>query len=337
MSTEPEQFLDDPPQALGHAEPTGKPSRHCSGFVLLVLAVFPSCSDSVDHDFDTSVPVAAYAIEHPEVAFDEGHANRHTSRGTYAPFVDLLGNDGYDVERVRERFTSEVLATCRVLVIAGARGPGDDPAAPAFEPAECDAIEGFVRGGGGLLLVTDHFPFGSAVEALGARFGVRMSLGMSFDEMEFDREFGDTSELAYSRANWLLRSHPVTEGRWSGERVERVVTFTGQSVQGPEGSTLFLRHSPTAILREARPSVSLASVNGAKEGEVALDLGAQRSGKDWGQGVALQHGAGRVVVLGEATMLTALKDGQEKIGMNRRGNDDRKLALNILHWLSGAH
>jgi len=303
---------------------------------LVVLTLSASCSDPVDHDFDTSVPVAAYAIEHPAVAFDEGHANRHTSRGTYAPFVDLLENDGYDVERVRERFTSAVLAPCRVLVIVGARAPGQDPAAPAFEPAECDAIEAFVRVGGGLLLVTDHYPYGSAVQALGARFGVRMSLGMSFDEMEFDREFGNSSELAYSRLNWLLRSHPVTDGRWSGERVERVVTFTGQSVQGPEGSTLFLRHSPTAILRDAKPSVSLAALGRGKEDEVALDLGAERSGKDWGQGVAFRHGSGRVVVLGEATMLTALLDGEAKVGMNRRGNDNRKLALNILHWLSGA-
>jgi len=300
------------------------------------VALLVACSDPVDHDFDTSVPVAAYAIDHPRVAFDEGHANRHTSGGTYEPFADLIGNDGYEIDPLRGRIANEDLEGCRVLVIAGARGPGDDAAAAAFEPAECDAIEAFVRGGGGLLLVTDHDPYGSAVQSLGARFGVRMSLGMSFDEMEFDREFGDSSELAYSRANWLLRRHPVTEGRWSGERVERVVTFTGQSVQGPEGSTLFLRHSPTAILREVKPSASLASMSGAKKGEVALDLGAERSGKDWGQGVALEHGAGRVVVLGEATMLTALLDGDEKVGMNRRGNDNRKLALNIMHWLSGA-
>jgi hypothetical protein len=311
--------------------------KQVAALLPLVLGALASCSDPVDHDFDTSVPVATYAIEHPTVGFDEGHANRHTSQGTYEPFVELLGNDGYELDRIRGRFTKEVLASCRVLVIAGARGPDEDTAAPAFESAECDAIEAFVRGGGGLLLVTDHYPYGNAVQALGARFGVKMSLGMSFDEMEFDREFGDSSELAYSRANWLLRRHPVTEGRWSGERVERVVTFTGQSVQGPEGSTLFLRHSPTAVLRDVRPSTAVAAVGSAKKGDVGLELGAEHSGQDWGQGVALQHGDGRVVVLGEATMLTALLEGEDKVGMNRRGNDNRKLALNILHWLSGAN
>lgn len=304
--------------------------------LLLGLAILPSCHDPVDHDFDTSVAVAAYAIDHPDVAFDEGHGNRHTCGGTYEPFFELLENDGYAVAPVRERFTRESLAPWRVLVIAGAQGRGDDPAAAAFEPAECDAIEAYVRDGGALLLVTDHYPFGSAVETLGARFGVKMSGGMSFDDMEFDREFGDSSELAYSRLNHLLRRHEVTEGRWSGERIERVVTFTGQSVQGPEGSTLFLQHSPTAVLREAKPSVALASVGGAKEGEIHLELGAERPAVDWGQGLAMRHGAGRVVVLGDATMITALLDGEEKVGMNRRGNDNRRLALNILHWLSGA-
>jgi len=303
---------------------------------LVVPVLLGGCSDPVDHDFDTSVAVPAYALEHPEVAFDEGHANRHTLRGTYEPFADLLENDGYDLRPFRGRFTAETLAPCRVLVIAGARGGSDDPAAPAFDAAECDAIEGFVRAGGGLLLVTDSYPFGPAVEALGRRFGVRMSLGVTFDEMEFDREFGDSSELAYSRANWLLRSHPVTDGRWSGERVERVVSFTGQSVQGPEGSTLFLKHGSTAILRDARPSTAQAAIVFVKKGEVALELGAEHSGRDWGQGIALRHGSGRVVVLGDATMLTALVDGEDKVGMNRRGNENRKLALNVLHWLSGA-
>jgi len=304
--------------------------------LLLVLAGLPACSDSVDREFDTSVAVPAYAIDHPDVAFDEGHGNRHTCEGTYRPFIELLENDGYAVAPVRDRFTRETLAPWRVLVIAAARAASDEKGASAFEPAECDAIEAFVRDGGALLLATDHDPFASAVAALGKRFGVEMSLGMSFDEMEFDREFGDSSELAYSRANWLLRRHEVTEGRWSGERIERVVTFTGQSVRGPEGSSLFLQHSPTAVLREVKTGVTLASIGGGKEGDIHLELGAERPAVGWGQGLALRHGAGKVVVLGDATMLTALLEGEDKVGMNRRGNDNRKLALNILHWLSGA-
>jgi hypothetical protein len=49
---------------------------------------------------------------------------------------------------------------------------------------------------------------------------------------------------------------------------------------------------------------------------------------------------GRIVVLGEAAMLSAqiatFPDGSAvKAGMNVAGNDNRQFALNALHWLSG--
>jgi hypothetical protein len=43
------------------------------------------------------------------------------------------------------------------------------------------------------------------------------------------------------------------------------------------------------------------------------------------------------VVLGEAAMMSAQLAGPQKMkfGMNRPGIDNRQLALNIMHWLSG--
>jgi hypothetical protein len=62
--------------------------------------------------------------------------------------------------------------------------------------------------------------------------------------------------------------------------------------------------------------------------------------------IAYTLGRGRVVVNGEAGMLSAQvfkqknQDGTEtfvdKMGMNVPGNDDRQYVLNVLHWLSGA-
>ena len=57
----------------------------------------------------------------------------------------------------------------------------------------------------------------------------------------------------------------------------------------------------------------------------------------------MAFGKGKVVVFGEAALFSAqvitLPDGDRqrvmKIGMNVLGNDDRQLALNVLHWLSG--
>jgi len=302
-----------------------------SALWLLALPLATSCGDHGDPDYDTSVAEPTCKDEHPEVAFDEGHKEHHKARGTYRPFVELARNDGYDVDRIDDPIGEDTLAKYKLLVIACAMGDNETGDAAAFTPAECTAIERWVDAGGGLLLVTDHFPFGSAAESLGSKFGVEMSRGMTADAIQYDRESKDDTQLEFSRANRLLAAHPITEGRSEAERVERVVTFTGQSVKGPETSALFLRHGATAQMREPHARVEKSG----GDVKVLVEYGEEKPAAGWGQGVALLHGKGRVVVLGEAAVLSAQLDGKRKVGMNLAGNDDRKLALNILHWLSG--
>jgi len=53
------------------------------------------------------------------------------------------------------------------------------------------------------------------------------------------------------------------------------------------------------------------------------------------QGLAMKFGKGRVVVLGEAGMLSAQIDNKGRVfGMNYPNVDNRQFALNIMHWLS---
>jgi hypothetical protein len=53
------------------------------------------------------------------------------------------------------------------------------------------------------------------------------------------------------------------------------------------------------------------------------------------QGLAFTHGKGRVVVLGEAAMITAQKVEELRFGMQIPGNDNEAFALNIVRWLAG--
>ena len=62
------------------------------------------------------------------------------------------------------------------------------------------------------------------------------------------------------------------------------------------------------------------------------DLKPQPAGQ--AQGLAAAWGKGRVVVLGEAAMLTAQVDRGVPFGMNSPGSDNRQFALNAMHWLS---
>ena len=67
--------------------------------------------------------------------------------------------------------------------------------------------------------------------------------------------------------------------------------------------------------------------------EVGHQPAAARAGT--AQAVAFDYGRGRVVILGEAAMITAQVDGQgRRFGMNQTGLDNRQFALNIVHWLT---
>ena len=288
---------------------------------VLSLASVAVAQQAPDLEFNTSVENPAYKREGPRVLFDEAHHNFHTADGRYKPFVDLLSNDGYRVVRSRQPFSKTTLASAKVLVIANALGAeeDDDEGADksAFTDEEIRAVQDWVKGGGALLLIADHAPFGGAASALASRFGVEMSKGYTFDPKNSVE--GSPSQLIFSRENKLLANHPITEGRDEKERLNLLRSFTGQSLKGPEGSVAILILSDNAADRPAYNSKESVSAAGGA------------------QAVALKFGKGRVLVQGEAAMLSAQVSGPDKrtMGMNVPGNDDRQYVLNLMHWLSG--
>ncbi len=175
-------------------------------------------------------------------------------------------------------------------------------------------MEGWVKSGGSLLLITDMHQWGAASRNLADRFGVEMSQGVTIDPQHSVP--GRPAQLIFTAEAGLLGDHPITDGRDPSERIKRVATYAGQSLQGPRGSVPLLRLAETAIDRD-------------RDG---LNVGA--AGRC--QGLAMTHGKGRVVVLGEAGALSAQIGPSGPFGMNVPGIDNRQLALNIMHWLSGA-
>ena len=289
--------------------------------VICVICGWASAQQAPDPEFNTSVENPAYKKDGPRVMFDEAHHNFHTTEGRYKPFVDLLMNDGYRVIRNRQPFTKTTLSSYKILVISNALGAEelDDEGAdnPAFTDEEVQAVHDWVKSGGALLLIADHAPFGGAAATLASRFGVEMSKGYTFDK---ENSVAETpSHLIFSRENKLLASHPINEGRSESERINLLRSFTGQSLTGPKDSVAILKLSDTATDSpgyEAQTSVSAAGR---------------------AQALAFKFGKGRVVVQGEAAMLSAQISGSEKrqMGMNVPGNDNRQYALNLMHWLSG--
>jgi hypothetical protein len=241
---------------------------------------------------------------------DEAHHNVHTMNGRYRPFVELIATTGYAVTSNQDPLTKERLKNVDILVIANARGAGqeaplEERGRPAFTDAEADAVRDWVREGGALLLVTDHYPIGGANQSLAKRFGVEMSDGWTEDP---EHRHTAPQEIVFSREDGLLAEHPITR------EVNRVVTFGGQSLQGPAESVALLRLSPSAMDR------------------LQDDRRVPAAGRS--QGIALNFGRGRVVVLADAAMLTSQTSEEGTIGITVPGFDNRRFTLNLVEWLA---
>jgi hypothetical protein len=285
---------------------------------LSLLAASAAAQQGVDPDFKPTVSRPAFTTEpHPVAAIDEGHGNLHTAVAGYAPFAQLLRLDGWEVRSRAGPITEASLQGLKVLVIANPRSPSGS----AFTEAEIATLHHWVEAGGDLLLVADHAPFGSATEALARGFGVGMGKGYVFEPSGPP----PSTWLVFDRASGRLADHPITRGRDPTESVKVVRSFTGQSLAPPPGAVNLLRLAPDAREAPDPQHASLASPPAVGNS----------------QGLARTLGEGRVVVLGEAAMLSAQVVKQPPqppvyAGMNVRGYDNQQFALNLMRWLGGA-
>jgi hypothetical protein len=185
----------------------------------------------------------------------------------------------------------------------------------AFTESEVETVRAWVRHAGSLLLIADHYPFGTAAAPLAAAFGVTMYGGYTEVAGQYPGQ-SDPGAIKYSRGNGLLADHPVTTGRSADERVDEVMSFTGQSLDGGHATPILKLPSSAIEYVPPPPEFKPRSAGSA-------------------QAVALDYGDGRVVVLGEAGMLTAqVGENGERFGMNLENLDNRQFALNVVHWLS---
>jgi hypothetical protein len=328
--------------------------RRTLASTLLVVAFLASPVHGGQVEDSTYVPKVAkpaFSGRPPMVMIDQMHHNYFTMKGLYRSFASLLTQDGMRVFPGVQRFGPALLQICQVLVVADASGSAqwNSPEArePAFMASECAVVEKWVKEGGSLLLIVDSPPFASAMKDLVTRFGVDMSMGYTLDTHRYDPLMGNPGCLLFSREKDLIGDHPITRGRDASERINHVVTFTGQSLKGPPGSTGLLVLSPWAADLPFGPDAShRADPEALRKSQMDPDLKEKGALPAVGRfhGVAFGYGKGRVVVLGDGAMFSTQKvvgnDARvmEKnfllIGMSRPDLDNQQLALNILHWLT---
>jgi hypothetical protein len=271
------------------------------------------------------------------VMLDEAHHNiMATASGGYRPLVRLLTDAEFEVTPNTRAFSPETLATTNVVVIANPNGTDqgaavDNRAAPAFTDREIEIVEEWVRGGGGLLLATDHYPTGVAARRLAERFGAKLSGGWT-DDPEHRRTLAGYGPifgyLVFSLENGLLTDHPITRGRYDTEQIEGISTVTGESIEGPAGSVSLLRLGPAAVdwLPSSATRASSDSTAQAQSRDFNPCPSCDRiSSAGRSQGIAFTVGRGRVVIIGEMGIL---------VDYSAPGMQNAQFALNAVRWLA---
>ena len=117
-----------------------------------------------------------------------------------------------------------------------------------------------------------------------------------------------SNQIIFERASRAIADHPITCGRSQAERIDRVATFRGTSFDAPSAAVPLLRFSDSAV-----DAIGPAATQ-------------RRPAAGRNQGLALPFGDGRVVLLGEAAILT---------NIDHPAVQNRQFGINMVRWLAG--
>jgi hypothetical protein len=294
---------------------------------VVLFLTLTSCNDKsakADNDFDVSVSDPKLKSIKPKVLFDEAHKNHHQIEKTYKPFATLITNDGCVVKSTDKANDKTALANTDIYIIGTAMGKEDPGDKPPFSQNEVDEIEQWVKDGGSLLLITEHFPFGLAMTPILSKFGLQVHNGYTEDTLLNNKEVRDALLFTKSKGN-LNTTHPILAN------VEKLNTFTGSSVKGDSTWTQLLIFTQNAQNYNVKVEVKK---NGG-DITTSVEYADFYTAKGFSQGICKQYGKGKIVVLAESAFITAQFDKNgNKYGMNSPDEDNKQFVLNLIRWLA---
>jgi Family of unknown function (DUF6421)/Domain of unknown function (DUF4350) len=250
------------------------------------------------------------------VVFDEAHSEAWTIRpelaramqpshpgdSSYALAAEALLERDFDVAaNVDQPLSADTLERCDVLVIAHPSEPvwerTTGTGSPRLSAEEIDAIDAFVRAGGGLIVLgeTEQEKYGNNLNELLARFGVRLE---NDTVQDYEHHTGAPSWILAELADGGRGREGDLLARVHAACLYRATTITSTRTRPPTPV------QPARILARSHAS---ASVPGAP------------------LIIAAEHGEGRVAVLADSDLFG--DDCIEEL-------DHRALWLNLVYWLT---
>ncbi|MQA76415.1 MAG: hypothetical protein GEU88_19170 [Solirubrobacterales bacterium] len=250
------------------------------------------------------------------VLFDEAHSEAWTIRpelareiqpahpqdSSLARAAEALSEREFEVAaHVSGPLTSEALAGASVLVIAHPSEPRWEATvnggSPRLGGAEIDAIEAYVRDGGGLIVLaeTEQDKYGNNLSELVARFGIGIE---NATVQDYEHHHGDAPSWVLAALGDPLAGDRGPAGADPLAGVDAVCFYRAGALSSPDPARVIARAQPTASL----PNAPLA--------------------------VVTARGAGRVAVLADSDLF-----GDDCIGEL----DHRALWLNLVYWAAEPH
>ncbi|MFC5833245.1 DUF6421 family protein [Nonomuraea insulae] len=269
----------------------------------------------------------------PRVLFDEAHSESWTVRrevaeainpahpddNSYARAAGLLRHLGHTVTaRTTGTLDPGALAEQDVLVIAHPSGERWERTtgrgSPVFAAGELDAIESFVAGGGGLVVLAEEEQdkYGNNLNELLARFGVRVVHGTVRDPRNAHRDV----------ATWVLGERSTDAGLLAGVRT--ACFYRSGTLIAQDASVLF---ATSAQADPAGAALAVAARHG--RGRVVVFADSDLFGDDsiddhdhrrlwenvitWAARIPGGEEGGRALDEGKAALFARIKEGVEAL------------------------
>lgn len=264
------------------------------------------------------------------VAIDEAHNNWHTKDGRYKVFSDVLVGTGFNVVSNKLEFSENNLEDVDVLVIANAIHANDVedwtlPNYSALNRGEIEALNRWIKKGGSLMLIADHFPFPNAIEALASSFGFYFTDG-------YVRNKQNPKQI-YSLKKGNLKNHALLRGKNKSNNISEIRLFTGSAFLSPPKAHNIISLGKGAVSKMPKDP------HEADKESILLDV------EGFHQGSVLEFGKGRIAVFSEAAMFTRQTFPSRTIEGKRypevviglgteHAEQNEQLLVNTVQWLA---